>query len=241
MPVGTPPADRRGLLAAGILGASYLFLVLATGIVYVALHPDLLLPGVSKVSMEVNLGRDALAKVPALLGTVLLLGWMRRRPVDPRPAPAGPAVRAGLLAATAFLPVQTVVVLAQQAAYDRAGWTMQKQPLVEEAQRSPEVFALVAVFAVVLAPVFEETLFRSWLYAGVRARTGPLLAAVLTAAAFALFHFQVDVVPVLFALGLFLAWLRERTGGRSAPIAMHACYNAFQMAGILVARPGSGG
>ncbi|MHC4924307.1 MAG: CPBP family glutamic-type intramembrane protease [Planctomycetota bacterium] len=42
------------------------------------------------------------------------------------------------------------------------------------------------------------------------------------------------VVPPLIAMGLFLAHLRERTGGLLAPIAMHTVYNSVQMVGVLL-------
>ena len=63
---------------------------------------------------------------------------------------------------------------------------------------------------------------------------------MITAALFALVHGQAVAYPITFLLGLCLAYLRERTGGRSAPIAMHACYNSVQMAGILALRAGGG-
>ena len=71
---------------------------------------------------------------------------------------------------------------------------------------------------------------------GMRPRLRPFGAAVATALLFALFHMKLDVIPILFLLGLHLNWVRERTGGLMAPIAAHACYNAYQMAGVWLAR-----
>ena len=91
--------------------------------------------------------------------------------------------------------------------------------------------------------VFEEVLFRGVLQGlAVRAfRAGPGIA--LTAAAFALWHvvldyqvlgeatvsgqpalfvlFQLVVLAAIFAGGLLLGWLRERTGSLLAPVAFH--------------------
>jgi membrane protease YdiL (CAAX protease family) len=130
---------------------------------------------------------------------------------------------------------------AQEQAWKAMEWDMKSQNIVEFASKGSSLdFALVLIFAVVLAPLFEEMVFRVHLYSGLRTRMGPAPAAVLSAALFALVHLEPVAFPVTFLLGLCLAYLRERTGGRSAPIAMHACYNAFQMAGILAIRFGGG-
>jgi membrane protease YdiL (CAAX protease family) len=184
---------------------------------------------------------DGGAKVLALVGTALLLraaGGFR----DPGPAPAGRAMAAGVLSGWAFLPVMAGTVLLQEQAWKALGWTLEEQNLVKVAREgAPLDLALVGFFAVVVAPVFEETLFRVCLYSGLRALAGPGTAAVVSAALFALVHGTAVAYPVTFLLGLCLADLRERTGGRSAPIAMHACYNSVQMAGILALRAAGGG
>lgn len=149
----------------------------------------------------------------------------------------GRALAGGALAGLAFLPILVVVLRAQDYVYRRLDWTFDKQDLIDEATRgSPVNFALVTVFAVLFAPIYEEIAFRGFLYSGMRARLGPFGAAVATSLVFAVFHVNLDVIPILFLLGLYLNGVRERTGGLMAPIAAHACYNAYQMAGVWMAR-----
>jgi membrane protease YdiL (CAAX protease family) len=220
-----------------LLVGVYLLLLFGTGAAWTSRHPEVRTPEqAERIPLETKLLLNGVPELAALRVTALLL---RRAagPRDPGPAPPVRAAAAGALAALAFLPVLCAVALLQQAFWRAAGWEMKAQPLVEGARTGSEgQFLVVAFFAVVVAPLFEETLFRVHLYAGLRGWLAPPGAAVLTAAAFALIHGQAEVYPVTFVLGLFLADLRERTGGRSAPIAMHACYNALQMAGILVLR-----
>ena len=91
---------------------------------------------------------------------------------------------------------------------------------------------------VVIAPLYEERIFRSWVYGGLRRWMGPVGSTILSAAAFSLYHLEPVAFPVTFALGLAAGFLRERTGGLHAPIALHACYNAVQVLGVVSARGG---
>lgn len=224
----------RGLPAAAILYAVYLVFAVAAGGVAFALDP-----GVGKDRRTLLL-LDGGAKVLALLLAAVALRRLDGVR-DPGPAPTRRAVPAGLAAGLAFLPVMVGISWLQEQIAKGMGWTWEPQDLVTFAQQGSDGdFAIVLVFAVVLAPVFEEMVFRVFLHSGLRAWTGPLPAAVISASLFSLSHLQPIAFPVTFVLGLCLAWLRERTGGRSASIAMHACYNSVQMAGILALRSGGG-
>jgi membrane protease YdiL (CAAX protease family) len=224
----------RGLPAAAILYGSYLVLLIAASGVAFALDPA------AGKDRRLLVLLDGGTKVAALLLLAFVLRtWDGTR--DPGAAPARSAVPAGLAAGVAFLPLAFGTLWLQETVVKAMHWTMETQGLVALAQEgSGADFAVVFVSAVVLAPVFEEMVFRVLLYSGLRAWTGPVPAAVISASLFSLSHLQPVAYPVTFLLGLCLAFLRERTGGRSAPIAMHACYNSVQMAGILALRAGGG-
>ncbi len=123
------------------------------------------------------------------------------------------------------------------------GWAV-LATLVQVALPGDEFSARVALgtrpvwllwFAMLIAaPWFEELLFRGALldlFAG-RSR---VLAACATSAAWVLVHGQYDAFGalVLFALGLFLAGLRFRSGGIAAPIGAHMLWNG---AALLILR-----
>lgn len=97
-------------------------------------------------------------------------------------------------------------------------------PLVIEALErghGPILFAVV----VVLAPIFEELLFRGFLQGALRPHMSATRAILLQAAAFALLHFSASKILILFALGVVLGLLRERWGVIGPCVAMHALWN----------------
>ena len=85
----------------------------------------------------------------------------------------------------------------------------------------------LAMFAVVagLAPLFEELLFRGFLFP-VLARGGRVAFGLLASALlFGAIHLQPAGLPVLSTLGLVLALAVRRTGSLWPAILVHACWN----------------
>jgi hypothetical protein len=185
-----------------------------------------------------------LAVKAAVLAAALLLA-SRLRPEQaaapaPPPAPAGPALRTGLAAGFAAAPVVGAVGWLQAVAYEAAGLRFEGQAVVRAAEQGGTLlFLLVAFFAIVAAPAFEEVLFRRFLFGGLRERLGAAPTVLATSVLFSVWHLEPDAMPATFVLGLGLGALRERTGGLLAPLAMHACYNAVQVAGIWARRGGA--
>ena len=77
----------------------------------------------------------------------------------------------------------------------------------------------------VAAPFFEEVFFRGFVYKGLANSWGPVLGAIVSAALFSAMHLQLTIFVPLFALGLALAWMYQRTGSLWANIAFHATWN----------------
>ena len=77
----------------------------------------------------------------------------------------------------------------------------------------------------VVAPCFEELLFRGTLLPWLQSRLGAPWASPLSALAFAAIHLQPLALPTLFTLGAVLGLAARRTGGLLAPIAVHAAWN----------------
>jgi membrane protease YdiL (CAAX protease family) len=76
-----------------------------------------------------------------------------------------------------------------------------------------------------LAPLFEETLFRGFLFP-VLARGGrTTLALLVSSLLFGAIHLQPTGLPVLCALGLAMGLAMRHTGSLRAPILVHACWN----------------
>lgn len=90
-------------------------------------------------------------------------------------------------------------------------------------------FAALAWFAVVVAaPVFEEVLFRGFMFRGIQASAlGNRGAIVITAAAWAVIHIQYDayLIATIFVLGILFGAARAVTGSLYPSIALHAAAN----------------
>jgi len=86
---------------------------------------------------------------------------------------------------------------------------------------------LLAFFlAAVLAPLFEETMFRGAFHGALRRRWRFLLAALVSGVVFAAVHPQgVLAIPALTAMGFGFAMIREWRSSLIAPMAAHALHN----------------
>lgn len=91
--------------------------------------------------------------------------------------------------------------------------------------------SMLAMLAILVAPVTEELLFRGWIFTGLRHRLGLWPTLVVSSAVFALAHYEDTHIYALavFPVGLALGGLRERTGSVKVPILLHAFYNLFAM------------
>ncbi len=86
---------------------------------------------------------------------------------------------------------------------------------------------IIVVFAVLVAPLTEEIIFRGYLHGVIRKYGGPWCAILVTAMLFAAIHVHLPVLAPLFLLGLALSLVYEFTGSLWAPLLMHACFNAI--------------
>lgn len=89
------------------------------------------------------------------------------------------------------------------------------------------------ISAVVLAPVFEEMLYREQLLVALRSRVGSLAAVLATSLLFALPHLEPRSVLSTALVGLALGALRVFVGSLAACIGMHAGLN---LAALVSAR-----
>ena len=83
--------------------------------------------------------------------------------------------------------------------------------------------------ASVLAPVAEEPVFRGLLFRWLKCRFNFGVAALLSAAMFALFHVDLACFFQYFAIGLILALVYNRTGSLVSSIFTHAMWNGWVM------------
>lgn len=89
----------------------------------------------------------------------------------------------------------------------------------------PLAFAEIAL----LGPIAEEIYFRGFALAALAAKFGAARGAALSAAFFAAAHFNFSVMPILFFIGMALAWLYLKTGSLWPPIAAHIAQNSLAL------------
>ena len=125
-----------------------------------------------------------------------------------------------------------------------SGWLVEQlwpnaggsNPLLEEVLngRSNLALLLLAFTATVLAPLFEELLFRGVLLPVVGARWGVAAGIGVSALVFALAHLSLSEAPPLLALGLGLGWLRWSTGRLLSTVVMHGLWNGLTFFNLVL-------
>jgi membrane protease YdiL (CAAX protease family) len=97
--------------------------------------------------------------------------------------------------------------------------------------RGPLDFAVLLLTFALVPAVCEEILFRGYLQAGLaRAIQRPAGVVASSALVFALFHLDPWRFAGVLGLGLYLAWLRLKTGSLLPPMAAHAASNVLSIA-----------
>jgi membrane protease YdiL (CAAX protease family) len=147
----------------------------------------------------------------------------------------GPKLNRALLMAVAFvilvLPVAWLLQEASIAALTKLGWPLADQTAVTllAGAKSLDLKIYLGLFAVVLAPVAEEFIFRGMLFPFIKQLGFPRLAWFGVSALFALIHFDAAIFIPLFILALGLTWLYEKMDNLLAPIVAHALFNAANL------------
>lgn len=107
----------------------------------------------------------------------------------------------------------------------------QKQDLLIAMEETTNTLirAGAVVGAVVMAPLFEELLFRGFIQSAARRATrSPVLAIAISSVLFALVH-PGWTMPPIFVFAILLGLVYERTHNLWATTVMHALFNAFTL------------
>jgi membrane protease YdiL (CAAX protease family) len=151
----------------------------------------------------------------------------------------GPKLKSALFTAILFILVVLPSVLLLQGAsvhiFERLGFPPEDQVAVEMLLKAKGWWATVyfGMFAIVIAPVAEEFIFRGMLFPFIRQLGLPKLAWFGVSGLFALIHFNAPTFVPLFVFALALTWLYEKTDNLLAPITAHALFNATNFALLL--------
>lgn len=186
--------------------------------------------------LEVLVLYAALMAVPLLLLALLL----PRRTASPAGGwlqwqwrPVRSAVGGALVTLLMVLPVVTAASWGIDRLWADPGGS---NPLLELVLTSadPVALACFAFTALVVAPLFEELLFRGVLLPVAGQRIGGPGAVLLSAGVFAIAHLSLSELVPLFVLGLGLGWLRWRSGRLGSTVLMHALWNGLTFVNLLL-------
>ena len=93
----------------------------------------------------------------------------------------------------------------------------------------PAMRVLMAVAAVIVAPLVEETVFRGFIYGTLKRFTDGWFAALCSAALFSIVHLHIGSAVPLFVLALGFCLAYEHTGSLLVPVFMHAFFNGTSL------------
>ena len=100
--------------------------------------------------------------------------------------------------------------------------------------RDPLPLGLLIFTIVVIAPLFEELVFRGVLLPVLSREFGVSLGIVISALVFGIAHLSIGELPPLFVLGIGLAILRLSTGRLFPCVLMHSLWNGITFANLLL-------
>ncbi len=143
-------------------------------------------------------------------------------------------LRSLLLALGVVIVILLVALPLQSVSVDlmaKIGWKSKDEmavTLFTNASSLPAQIYLV-FFAIVLAPVAEEFIFRGLLFPFLKQHDMPKTAWIGLNLFFAFIHGDAAIFIPLFVLSLALTWLYEKTDTLLAPIFAHALFNAANL------------
>jgi len=129
-------------------------------------------------------------------------------------------------------------VLAVVMAYSSSLMAPQQPLPIQALFRDQQSIYLLAVMAVFIAPIVEETIFRGFLYPVFARSLGVLGGIVLTGILFGLMHAQQlwggwGQIALLMLVGVIFTTARARTGSVIPCFLLHLSYNAIQFIGFF--------
>jgi uncharacterized protein len=119
----------------------------------------------------------------------------------------------------------------------------QQELPIEQMFHSRATVMLLMVFGIAVAPLVEETMFRGFLYPVLARSFGMGAGVILTGIVFGAMHTQQlwggwGQIGLLILVGIFLTWVRARTGTVLASYLVHLGYNSLLFLGFFAATSG---
>ena len=114
--------------------------------------------------------------------------------------------------------------------------TVQDTVKLLQQSEDPLILGLMALAAVVAAPLCEEIVFRGYFYPVMKRFAGVRPAALCSALVFASAHGNLAALLPLWIFGVVLVLVYEKTGSLWAPVAVHCCFNSATVVAQIAIR-----
>lgn len=220
--------------------------VLLAWMVTILLVGGVLLLGLQRVFPDVDSQALSLPLTTLLL-IVVCVGYVRWRYPGAERRLFGPAPlswRAFGLGIGAGIAALLVIIIGMGTVLELLARAMRSQlPEVQETfreiARDRSAAPFLVVGSVFFAPVAEELFYRGLFFTALRRRMDLWPAMGLSAVLFGLSHLQTTldgyllVLLIIIPLGMFLAYIYERTRTLLVPIAAHAVFNLVQVVQLI--------
>lgn len=132
-----------------------------------------------------------------------------------------------------YLPLIWLATALSQWFFQYFGAQLEQQKPVEmllnALEKEPIKFWALAFGAILMAPIAEELLFRSYIYRFLKSKYTTLAATLISALLFAAMHANLASLIPLFVLGVLFTRSYENTGSIVTPMVYHALFNAHSI------------
>lgn len=109
----------------------------------------------------------------------------------------------------------------------------EEQKLVTDLKNSADLDIKLVISIILIAPIIEEIIFRSFIYRLIKRYTNILLSSLLTALLFGLIHDNILAFTILFMLSIFLTYMYEKYGNLMYSILTHMFFNTLMLIFII--------
>lgn len=137
----------------------------------------------------------------------------------------------GIAGYAAIIPALLVVLFVLAVLAQLFKYEPKPQPVVEIYLKESKEHTLIffTFFVAIVGPVIEEIFFRGFTYKALRARYGITWGILGSAAIFAALHMNFMAFFPIFALGVFLAYIYEKTGSLVPCMTVHMLHNLIMV------------
>ncbi len=105
--------------------------------------------------------------------------------------------------------------------------------IFKQAAHQPHIVWFFAVFAIVLAPFMEETIFRLFIFNAGRRYGGFWVGSIISGLCFGAAHMDAIVLGPLALAGIILCYVYQRTGNAFCSMITHGLFNAVTVIAII--------